>query len=125
VSQNLLANLPKRRELCSVEVHRNGQVTLWWELTVLQMRMADLLVLNRALRVWVEAGEQNCAQQYILWLNDCAMFLRCDNLYRFCAMIDEAAAQAPNRVVRWADLTVRLVPLGATDGRKNHCFSLN
>lgn len=125
MNRNLLANLPKSRELCFVELLRNGQVTLCWESTVVQMRIADLLVLNRALRVWVEAGEQNCAQQYILWLNDCAMFLRYDNLYRFCAMIDEAAAQAPNRVVRWADLSVRLVPFGVTDHRKSHCFSLN
>jgi hypothetical protein len=125
VHQKLMAHLFKHSDTCSVELLRNGQVILCWEGIVLHMRIADLLVLNRALREEMENGEQKWAQQYILWLNDCAMFLRYDNLYRFCAMIDEAAAQAPNRMVRWADLHVQLVPLGATACPKSRCFSLN
>jgi hypothetical protein len=125
VEPKLISHLPKSRERRSIKVLPNGQVTLCWEWSVLHMRVADLLVLRRALRSWRENGEQNWAQPYILWLNDCAMFFEYDDLYHFCAMVEQAAEELPDRVVRWADLNVRLVPLSATDYKSRDCLSLN
>jgi hypothetical protein len=125
VDPKLIQHVTKSRDRSSVEVLPTGQVILCWEWTVVHMRVADLLVLNRTLRNWMENRGRDWANEYILWLNDCAMFLKEENLYRFCAMIDEAAAQFPNRVVRWTDLNVQLLPLGVADDRRNHCFSPN
>jgi hypothetical protein len=121
----LIRQLSKSRGRRSVEVSPGGQVILCWEWSVLHMRVADLLVLRRALRNSREDGAQNWAQPYILWLNDCAMFLKYDDLYHFCAMVEQAAEELPDRVVRWADLNVRLVPLDATDYTAQDCLSLN
>jgi hypothetical protein len=125
VDPKLIQHVTKSRDRSSVEVLPSGQVILCWEWTVVHMRVADLLVLNRALRNWMENRGRDWANEYILLLNDCAMFLTEETVHRFCAMIDEAAAQIPNRVVRWADLKVRLLPLGVMDSCKIHCFSTN
>jgi hypothetical protein len=125
VDPKLIQHVTKSRDRSSVEVLPNGQVILCWDWTVVHMRVADLLVLNRSLRSWMENRGRDWANEYILLLNNCPIILSEENVHRFCAMIDEAAAQFPNRMVRWTDLNVQLFPLGVADDRNRPCFSPN
>lgn len=109
----------------AVSLLANKQVELNWDHTTLSMQMADLLVLNQVLREWMEAVDREWVEIYRLTLNDCVLFIRGDDLYGFCAMVQEAAEQLPRRIVRWTDLTVRLAPYTVEQPTSIGCFSWN
>lgn len=107
----------------AVSLLANKQVELNWDHITLSMQMADLLVLNQVLRKWMEAVDREWVEIYRLTLNDCVLFIHSDDLYRFCAMVQEAAEKLPRRTVRWTDVTVRLAPYTVEQSTSIGCFS--
>ena len=109
MEQKVIESLARSTDCRAVELRQGGQVELSWDRIRMCLRTTDLIVLNNALRAWMDDPDRDWAQTYSLVLNDCTMFIESDDLYRFCAMIDEATDQLPRRTVRWADLRVRIV----------------
>ncbi len=73
----------------------------------------------------MESVEREWVEVYRLSLNDCVLFINYDDIYRFCAMIQEAAEQLPRRTVRWADSTIRIAPYATEQTINVGCFSRN
>lgn len=94
----------------TVNLLQNRQVRLHWDRLIIQLRMADLLVLNHALQTWMDDVDRVWASTYVVALNEYKLFLDSNAIYHFCAMVAEATQQLPRRTVRWADLTVTITP---------------
>lgn len=116
-------------------------IELAWDRVVVQMRVTDLLVLDRTLRAWIAADLDadwhadadgdfsptdfsptedrpawqllpvDCTQPYILSLNQQCILIKEQELIGFCALVADAVEQLPRRTVRWAELDVQLLPL--------------
>lgn len=125
MKHNLSYGLAESGASRTVSLLSNKQIELRWDQVILSMRMADLLVLNKELRTWMEAVDREWVELYRLSLNDCVLFIRGDDVYRFCALVQEATEQLPRRTVRWADLTVQLAPYTADQVTGVGCFSCN
>ncbi len=132
----LLANhrvldcLSARGEGCSIQRLCNGQVELRWAGVTLFLRMADLLVLDEALRAWTGNVERPWSDAYVLSLRyaaspPCSLYLDRDALYTFCALVNEAVERLPRRVVRWADLVVDVQPWRGERAAPPGSFSTN
>jgi hypothetical protein len=125
MDQKVIDCLSKSSEQRALDLLQNGQVELSWDRTVIRMRTTDLIVLNKALRDWMDDPDRDWTQTYSLWLNDEVLFLRWNDLYKFCAMVHEAIEQLPRRFVRWVDLDVRIVPCSPGHHNSNGRFSPN
>ncbi len=125
MDHRVIGRLSESSECRAVDLLQNGQIALCWDRTVLRMRTVDLVVLNNALRSWAEEHDRDGAQMYTLSFNSYTMFVGNDDLYRFCAMVDEATEQLPRRIVRWIDLDIRIVPFTAAHHKGIPCFSPN
>src|SRR5687767_3324000 len=84
------AGLWTSREARSVSLLRNGLVELVWDRVVVQLRQADLIVLHTSLRKWMTEGEREEAATYLLTLNHCSLLIEVEDLYHFCAMVEDA-----------------------------------
>jgi len=116
--------LAAQSEARTVNLLQNRQVRLCWDHVVLQLRMVDLLILDRALQAWIADPMREWARTYVVALNEYKFFLEGEALYHFCAMVQAASEQLPRRTVRWADLTVTISPYGGGHGVMGS-FSLN
>lgn|GEM_PF-1511971 len=125
MDRNVSNRLSKSSASRSVTLLQNQQVALAWDCVTLAMRMADLIVLNNTLKTWMENREREWVEVYRLSLNDSVLFIDCNDLYRFCAMIQEATEQLPRRTVRWADSTIRIAPYATEQTVNVGCFSRN
>lgn len=103
----------------TVNLLQNRQVRLQWDRIVLQLRMVDLLILNRALHAWLDDPQRAWSRTYVVELNEYKLFIAGEDLYHFCAMVQAASEQLPRRTVRWADLTVTITPYGAPYGARD------
>ena len=100
------------------------QIDLQWERLIVTMRTADLLVLHQALQKYRVAVAREWVELYRLSLNDCVLFIRGDDLYHFCALVQGTVEHLPRRTVRWTDLQVQVAPYAA-DGLPNvGCFPI-
>lgn len=126
----MIEQLAESHELGSVHRLRTGQIELLWNGTSVPLRVADLLVLDKALQAQMGDVNRPWATTYALVLkapvpNECRLFIEHDELYELCAMVHEAAEQIPRRVVRWADLEVTLVPCTGGSFLQAYGFSVN
>ncbi|MBX3013045.1 MAG: hypothetical protein KF832_16125 [Caldilineaceae bacterium] len=123
MAQQVTNCLAARSALRSVSLLPNRQVELAWDRVTVTMRLPDLIVLNNTLRDWMEDLQRTCAQVYTLSLDSCVLFIHSYDLYCFCDMVHEATEQLPRRVVRWADVQVRIAPYNQQ--AKIGCFTPN
>jgi len=124
MNYEVIERLSESSESRAVNLLQSGQIELAWDRTTITMRTVDLLVLDRELRGWMQSDRQGWTESYQISLNDCWLLLLDDDLFHFCALIQEAVERIPRRVVRWADVSVQLTAHGqhaAGAGR----FSLN
>jgi hypothetical protein len=113
------------REARSVSLLRNGHVELVWDRVIVQLRQADLTVLHTTLRKWMTEGEREEAETYLLTLNQCSLLIEAEDLYAFCAMVEDAAEQMTRKFVRWNDLAVNIVPFTTDSPNSSAYFCFN
>lgn len=92
----------------SIQLLPSSHVALKWDIFQLEMRVADLIVLHESLDDWQLDADWSPA--YTLWLNLEPFFFKQPDFVAFCNMVETAFQQLPRRVVRWADLRVRIEP---------------
>ncbi len=112
----------------SINLLQNHQISLTWEYVTLQMRMADLLILDDALRSDMEDEDREWAATYVLSLNGQRLFIHEKDRYAFCALVHRAVERLPRRTVRWIDFEVTFSPYRAgtnVDLASNGGFSIN
>jgi hypothetical protein len=110
INQKTLNCLATGNAARTVHLLQNRQVALQWERVTLYMRMTDLLTLNSALRTFRADPDRPWAATYVVALNNRRFFLHHDELYPFCALVQEATEQLPRRTVRWVDFAVSITP---------------
>lgn len=113
------------RQARSVSLLRNGHVELVWDRVRVQLRQADLTVLHTTLRKWMTEGEREEAETYLLTLNQCNLLIEAEDLYHFCAMVEDAAEQLTRKFVRWSDLVVTIVPFTTDSCTHSEYFCFN
>lgn len=115
MNQKPLNCLATESESRAVNLLQNRQVALQWDFLTVTLRMADLLTLNRVLHDFMADGRRAWAKTYVVALNDRHLYIHNDELYAFCALVQEAVDQLPRRTVRWVDFTVTIAPYGVDD----------
>lgn len=83
----------------------NTRVELHWRKLAIEMRMADLIVLNQALQ-----QSTTITDAATIWLNRDPIYLTATDLAQFRQLVGDATASLPRKTVRWADLQVTVEP---------------